>query len=611
MEPGTSQAPVDVSKAPPEAQLLRELEDAFALRFDEPEVGEGIARRVMDVAEAAGFDHALAAAVTVFAYTSDIGDAPPDALEQLQHAYRTLDAVGDELFAMRCADMLCTIFEGMGDLATSLGYAEVVLDRARATGNLRMEICALSSLGGIFTATGELDSARAKVERGLELARQIGDKRLESRLELRRSNTSLRGGDLEGARAQLARVIDLALEAGALFTKYNALSELGRVHEASGDFALAERVLEEVLACEDNDIQEVIVPKARVILGRVYLATDRPELARACLAAAESATFFRMWPTLAEAARLLAETHQRLGEADLALAQYRRHIQLRDEIRDVESLQAVQRFQVRAAQREAEQERLRYAKLEAMQTQLVEAERMAAVGSLAAGIAHEMNSPLGVIQTGLDTVERAKARIQDALTDIAAPRAEAALSALSAARATSISALERLDGLVSSLRRFTRLDEAEVQAVDLTEGLREAIVLLRPTLPPGLRVEQALDPVPRIVGWPARINQAFVCLLMNAVEAQPQGGLIRVESRGDGDLAIVRIRDHGPGIPPEIQPQLFEIAFDGSGARTRFRVGLATVREVVRRHGGEIDFETSERGTTFELRFPIDRRLRR
>lgn len=596
---------VDFPPSMSETELLERLEEAYALRYNRPEEGEVIARQAIERAGAEGFEHALAVAITVFAYSTDVKNAPEDGLEQLEQSYRTLDRVRDGLFAMRCADLLATIFEGIGDLAAALRYSEAVLERARESGNLVMEASAMSSLAGIFTATGELETARKKVERGLEITRGLGATRQESRMELRNAVISSQEGSFEAAKAQLERAIELSRSAGSIYNEHMALTELAQVHESTHDFAEAERLLRRILESDANDVQQIVVPRARVILGRVYLATERPKLARACLLQASSETsFFHMLPILAEAARLLAETHERLGENDLALAQYRRHVQLRDRASEAESQQAVRRFQVQAAQREAARERQRYAELEAIQTQLVEAERIAAVGSLAAGVAHEMNTPLGVVRSSVDLADRAKTRLEQALSGAESPPITAALSALATTRSTAVDALNRLDGLVSSLLRFTRLDASEVETVDLRDGLRDALALLRPTLPPAVRIEEALQPVSPIEGWPARLNQAFLCLLMNAVEAQPDGGVVRVESLERDGAAIVRIGDKGPGIPPEVQPRLFEIAFDASGPRTRFRVGLATVREVVRRHGGAIDFETGAGGTTFELRFP-------
>ena len=593
-----------------EAELLQRLDDAFSLRFSDPDEGGRVAVELRVFAEREGLEHVEAVSIVVFAYCADIEDMPEDGLERLAAAFETCRRVGDKTNLMRAGDLLSTVFEGTGEIPEALRYAEVVLEVAKAEGSLLYVCSALSSLAGIFTTTGDLDAAGEKVEQALQIAEQLGSDRLRGRLHWRRGRILFSRRAYEQALDVFWISHALSQKVGSLFNECATLTEIGRVLEAMGRLEEAEAVLQRSLDLADSDVQQVVAPRTHVVLGRIYLSMGRLESAKDVLIKLENRSLrFNLLPTLAEGALLLAETYERLGQLEPSIGQYKRHIELRASAMEGETQRAVKRFQVqselRAAQREAELERIRYTELETMQTQLVEAERMAAVGSLAAGIAHEMNSPLGVVKSGLNVADRAVSRAREALGPRLPPAAQAAFKALSQTRQSSGEALERLEALVASLRRFTRLDEAEVQTLDLVQSLDEALELLRPTLSEGIEVIRDITPLPRLEGWPSRMNQALLCLLMNAAEVQRGRGQILVQTRREGAEIVLHISDRGPGIPAEVRDRLFEISFDASGPRTRFRVGLATVRSVIQRHGGTIDFNTTEQGTTFTVRLPV------
>lgn len=594
-------------------RLLGILEHAFGLRHDDPDRGEAIAREQLALAEAAGDRHAAAAAAVVLVYCSPIEDNADEMLSRLHESLKVLEEVGDRPFLVRAADLLSTILEGSGDYPAALQLAEQVVKISREIGDRLFEGYGLSSLAGVLTAAGDLEAAERKLLAGLEIAAAIGSPRLEARLRLRLGRVACERGDLETGIASFERTRQLAQETSSAFTEVDALTELGRTFERLGRLEEAEAHYEEALRLSDEDVRRVIGPRTRLGLGRLYLTTGRVELARDVLVdLRELARSFYMLPVQAEAARSLVETYERLGDPARALEEMKRYVDLKEQLMDGATQRAVKAFQARmeieSAKKDAEIHRLKYVELQAMQTQLVEAERMAVVGHLTAGLAHEMNTPLGVVRSNLVTAERAVARIREVLPSPVPDRLKRAIVALVALHETSAAAVERLEGLVRSLRRFTRLDEAEYQKVDVNEGLEATLEVVRATVPAGVALERSLAPVPSIWGFPGSLNQAFLTLIVNAVEAVGEGGTVRIESlnateRGEIE---VRIEDDGPGIPEAIQPRLFDLELQQDGRRTRFRVGLATVRSIVLRHHGEIRFETgSAWGTRFILRFPV------
>ena len=596
----------------PEAALLRHLAEAFEMRHTDPAAGERLATEIGRIADDRGLEHVRAVSNVSFAYCAEIVDAPEDGIQQLKNAVEVCGRVHDVPNQVRAADLLATIFEGTGEYSDALSYAEIALEGARSTGDRLFEACALSSLAGVFIATGDLEIAEKKTRLALDIVVDIGSRRMESRLYYRLGCIARKSGDMLTAKAALEKTKIIGREVGSLFSEAEALTELGGIYETEGRFDEAEAVLLEAraIAERDADVKEVVYPTTQIALARVYGRTGRREAARDVLQGfGERSSLFDLYPTLAEGSKLLAETYDALGEERSALEQYRRHVKYRERAMVGEAQRAVHRYQVKlhlaAAEREAEHQRSRYRELEAIQTQLVEAERRAAVGILAAGLAHEMNTPIGAVKSSLDTIDRAQQRITDEVAG-ASLRVQSVVAAIKGAHDTSREAVTRLQELVRSLRRFTRLDEADVQNVDLNDCVDAAWSLLPATLCEGLVMERALVPLPRIRGWPGRINQALLTLMVNAAEVQAGRGRLRVETAYvDGDC-VIRVIDEGPGIPRSVQARLFDLAFDTTGSRARFRVGLATVRSVMLGHGGAIDFETGAHGTTFILKFPTE-----
>ena len=592
-------------------RLLALIETAFSLRHTSPARAEAIARAQLALARQCDNRHAEAAAETTIVYCAPIEEDGEHILRRLQESYAVLEEVGDLRYLARTADMLSTILESSGDYPAALRYAEVVVEVSRRIGDRLFEGYGISSLTGILTAAGDLDAADKKVRIGLDIARTIDSPGLEARLQLRRGRIYQARGRFEDSLRSFRRAQELSRETRSLFTEVYALTELGGIFETLGQLGEAEATYNEAIRLADEDVRRVVGPRTRLGLGRLYLKLGRVEEARdILLELIQLARGFDMVPVECEASKVLVDAFKQLGDTDRALKALERHLELREMMTEGKTQRAVKKYQVRmeleAAKKDAEIYRLKYVELEAMQTQLVEAERMAVVGNLASGLAHEMNTPLGVVRSNLDTSDRAMERVRAALPTAESKGVENALAAFSASHRTAYSALLRLEALVLSLRRFTRLDEADYQRLDLVEGLEATLQVFRPSVPSGIEIRRDLRPVRPILGWPGALNQAFLTLLMNAVDAVKPSGTIEVSTTMGHEEARVMVADNGPGIPADVQPRLFELELLNSGPRTRFRVGLATVRAVVLRHRGRISYETGpEQGTTFTMRFPL------
>ena len=242
------------------------------------------------------------------------------------------------------------------------------------------------------------------------------------------------------------------------------------------------------------------------------------------------------------------------------------------------------------------------------QAELIMEGKMAALGNLVAGIAHEINSPLAVAMSSMTTADKCTRRISDVMTSspaLAEGEAKRALSTLGESSRLATQAGHRMSQLVSALKDFARLESEEAQEADLRAGLESALALVNRDLIGEVRIQRDYGDVPPVYCRPKKINQVFMTLLVNAFEAMQGEGTLRLSIAAEGDLVRIGIADTGHGIPPDQLGRLFDIGFVTKGRRIGMGLGLPTARNVIERHGGTLTVESNVgEGTSFRLSLP-------
>lgn len=238
-----------------------------------------------------------------------------------------------------------------------------------------------------------------------------------------------------------------------------------------------------------------------------------------------------------------------------------------------------------------EKVKARTAELQAAQESLIRSEKLASLGRLSAGIAHEFNNPLQAILTCLNM----------AIEDITGG-APVDLEMLQVAEQH----VSRISKITRGLLTFARQDEHTYEQIDLNALLTETFILTRKQMQnSGVVLEIDLEPLPAIHAIADRLRQVFVNLTLNAIEAMPEGGTLRVGTRVSGDFAVIFFEDTGVGITPENQARLFEPFFSTKGENGT-GLGLSLSYGIVEGHGGTIQVESVPgQGTTFYIWLPI------
>lgn len=226
-----------------------------------------------------------------------------------------------------------------------------------------------------------------------------------------------------------------------------------------------------------------------------------------------------------------------------------------------------------------------------LQDELRRSERLAALGKLLAGVAHEVRNPLAAIRSTVQLWQR--------LPDQS--RSPESLDAV-------IRSVDRLNETVSQLLYFSRADGTVREPVDVNQSLGETLALFaaQAASQQVTLLSRLDDDVPSFAGSPAALRQVFVNLTTNALQAMPDGGELEVTSQlaADGSRVIIEFTDSGSGIPPEVEPHLFEPFFttrpEGTG------LGLALCREIIAQHNGTIECAApAKRGARFRIELPL------
>lgn len=241
----------------------------------------------------------------------------------------------------------------------------------------------------------------------------------------------------------------------------------------------------------------------------------------------------------------------------------------------------------------------------AMEAQVAASARLASIGTLAAGLAHEINTPLTYLSAGLESL----ARHLPAVLSSAPPRTAAPLlEALQIAR----EGAERVGQTVRDIKAFSRPDEDEQVAVDVRTVIAQAIRLARHEIAPRARLVEALGEVPKVRAQPSRLGQVVLNLLLNAAQSIPEGDRDHHEVRistfvDDAGAAVMEVRDTGGGIDAAVAPHIFDPFFTRRAAGGGTGLGLWICHQIIERLGGRISFESGVgAGTCFRVTLPAD-----
>lgn len=314
-------------------------------------------------------------------------------------------------------------------------------------------------------------------------------------------------------------------------------------------------------------------------------------------------SFNDMVRSIREGKSQLSQYAEELAESNEKLAEYSRTLEQRVEER------------TRDLQEKNEELEETLRTLRETQNQLLLQEKMASLGGLVAGVAHEINNPIGAVNGAADVAVRCVGRIETEVeegTSIESLRESRRFrQALGLLRQNSEVTLEaggRVARIVDSLKNFAQLDEAEFQLADVHEGVESALTLLQHQIGEGIEVVRDFGEVGLLYCSPGQLNQVFMNVIKNAVQAIDGEGRIDIRTRQEGGQVRIDILDTGKGIPPERLRRIFDFDFNRGSGRVRMGTGLSLAYRIAQEHGGGIEIDSEPgRGTEVRIALPLRR----
>jgi two-component system NtrC family sensor kinase len=250
--------------------------------------------------------------------------------------------------------------------------------------------------------------------------------------------------------------------------------------------------------------------------------------------------------------------------------------------------------------------------LKRTQAQLVQSAKMASLGTLVAGIAHEINNPLAFAYAHLATVERSLATVENAVgIEIARTAAEPWQRATERTHEARLG-LVRIQDLVLQLRTFSRLDEGELKIVSVRESIESVLAILRHRL--GDRIELVIEwgAPDKLVCFASLFNQAVMNLVGNAIDAIENQGVVELATRSADGFFELTVADSGRGIPESMRDRVFEPFFTTKPVGEGTGLGLSITYSIAKKHGGSVELAPRAGGGTIAtLRLPSEGSKRR
>ncbi len=246
--------------------------------------------------------------------------------------------------------------------------------------------------------------------------------------------------------------------------------------------------------------------------------------------------------------------------------------------------------------------------------QLMQSDKLAAIGTLAAGVAHEINNPIGYVNSNLNTMKKYLTRVtkfvgsakdvdKEELEDI-----NEIIADFKDAVDESIEGTSRVKKIVADLKSFSRVDRAEMEYTDVNEGINSTLNIVWNELKYKCKVEKEFGELPDLYCIPNQLNQVFMNLLINAGHAiKGDDGLVKIKTWADSKHIYVSIKDNGCGISEKNQKKIFEPFFTTKEVGKGTGLGLSLVFDIIKRHNGSIDVQSEVGvGSEFTITLPIE-----
>lgn len=250
--------------------------------------------------------------------------------------------------------------------------------------------------------------------------------------------------------------------------------------------------------------------------------------------------------------------------------------------------------------------------LEENQVKLLQSEKMAALGNLVAGVSHEINNPMGAINSTNSGTSKILEKLLSIISEATSldelqndKKFQNYISLMQENNKVSLLAGDKITKIVQTLKNFARLDEAEFQLADIHHGIEDTLVLLHHELKFRIEVKTEFGDIPKIYCYPNQLNQVFMNITMNAIQSIEEKGEIKIRTHSDETHTYIDISDNGRGIPAENLEKIFDPGYTTKSSGVGTGLGLSIVYNIIEAHKGNIKVKSVvNEGSTFTIEIP-------
>lgn len=600
-----------------------------------------------------------------------------DAEKDFHVAIETFQGVGDSLSVALGYDRIGYAFRNQGLFAESLKYHLLGLKRREAFGGSQLDIGnSYASVGGMYYQLKEYDSALMYYRKGFALRKAANDT-MSIALSMKGLGRLYRTiAVYDSAQYYLTQSLQLFEYAGSVTHIFDNHKELGLLYGAKGRFEQAELAFLEGLRTAQDVGSAGRAADVYLEIGKLYLETKETDKARERFL--QSLAIFeetRDLEGLQEVHILLADLAQEEGKLENALgylelaanykdtfytsnsnrrlAELRTRFETEQTATELENLRQQELFRTRERnvlfygvitlivllaalfyaiilrikafrnllaekhktdallkEKEALVENLKNT-----QAQLVQSEKMASLGQLTAGIAHEINNPINFIASSCYALESDFEELAPYLSPQQPPPAitsqnQQELGFLMKEMQQLINSIKRgvsrTQAIVSNLSSFTRKSDGKFEVTDLHQGLESALTILSSKIKGNIEVQKNYGQIPKVECQFLRINQVFLNLINNALDAMTEDGKLTITTSQLGDQVLIKIKDNGGGIPEDVLKRIFEPFYTTKEIGKGTGLGLSISYGIVQNHDGRIAVQSElGKGSEFTVYLPI------
>ncbi|MBN2797308.1 MAG: hypothetical protein JXR88_17990 [Clostridia bacterium] len=244
--------------------------------------------------------------------------------------------------------------------------------------------------------------------------------------------------------------------------------------------------------------------------------------------------------------------------------------------------------------------------LQKAQDRLVQSEKLASMGQLTAAIAHEINTPLGAVSSNTQMIDMMLLKLEKQIQTEDYSGAYKSIEKLLKSNKITIDAASRVNEIIRNLRNFSRIDQAEFKTADVHEGIHSVLVLTSNLWKNKLTIHENYGKIPEISCFPSMLNQVFMNVIVNGIQATEKGGNISITTEMIEDFIKISIRDDGSGIDPILIEKIFDSGFTTKPKDSGTGLGLSISKDIILKHHGKIyAFNNEDKGATFVIELPI------